>query len=197
MPKKPLDSDGRLIGYARVSTRDQSLGMQIDALKRAGVDSDNIHTDTVSGVSARRPGLERALKDCRPGDTLVVWRLDRFGRSLRDVLNRLEVMQRQGVGFKSLTEGIDLLTPIGRMLVAVLGSIAQFERDLIAERTKTGVRKAMADGKKIGAKRLLDDAVRVQFMRDAKQLSYPKLGAKYKIHPTSARNYLRRWSPKT
>ena len=143
---------GRLIGYARVSTADQSLDLQTDALKRAGVPETNIYTDKASGVAARRPGLASALKHARAGDTIIVWRLDRFGRSLLDLLRRVEDLDRRSIGFRSLTESIDTQTPIGRMLLAVLGAVAQFERDLTRERTKAGIAAGKARGKVYGPK---------------------------------------------
>lgn len=145
-------SDGsRLVGYARVSTVEQSLDLQIDALKKAGVHPDNIHTEKVSGVARHRYGLDRAFKDLRPDDVMVVWKLDRVGRSLLDLLRRIQQLEEMGVGFRSLTEGIDTTTPGGRLILHVMGALAQFERDLIVERTKAGVRAARERGVQVGA----------------------------------------------
>lgn len=142
---------GRLIGYARVSTSEQSLDLQRDALLRAGVLPDNLHEEQVSGVAAKRPKLKAALLDAIDGDTFVVWKLDRLGRSMLDLLHRIEEMEARGVKFKSLTEGIDTTTPAGRLLMHMIGSLAQFERDLIRERTRAGMEAVRARGKKFGA----------------------------------------------
>lgn len=148
--KHPVPDDGLLIGYARVSTQDQKLEAQIDALKRAGVHPDHIHTDQASGVSRRRPGLNLLMKDVREGDTVVVVSLDRFGRSISDLLKRLEELDRRGVRFKTLTQPIDTGSAIGRLLLHVLGAVAEFERALIAERTKRGMQHRKAQGAKFG-----------------------------------------------
>ena len=140
----------RLVGYARVSTHEQNIGLQIDALRRAGVSDDNIHQEHASGVAKRRPGLERCLKDLRGGDVLVIWKLDRLGRSLIDLLKRIEWLDANDIGLRSLTEHIDTQSPVGGMLIAVLGSVAQFERDLIIERTRAGMMRAKAQGKQVG-----------------------------------------------
>jgi DNA invertase Pin-like site-specific DNA recombinase len=155
-PKTPLPPDGpRLIGYARVSTNEQSVDMQLAALSKAGVHPDNMHSEQVSGVAQKRPKLDLAFKDAREGDTFVVWKLDRMGRSLLDLLDRLHTLESKGVHFRSLTEGIDTTTPGGRLIMHVMGALAQFERDLIVERTRTGVKAHMARGGKIGAERIM------------------------------------------
>ena len=146
---KPSEQS-RLIGYARVSTEDQSLGMQIDALIRAGVDEADIFQEHVSDVAKRRPRLAAARKALRPGDTLVVWRLDRLGRSLRDLLDQLEWMAAHGIGFRSITEAFDTTSPIGQLYVHLSAAFAQFERQLISQRTTAGIRKRMADGQRFG-----------------------------------------------
>jgi DNA invertase Pin-like site-specific DNA recombinase len=148
--------EGRLIGYARVSTEDQDLRMQTERLLAVGVHPDNLHTDKASALAKKRPGLDLALKDAVAGDTLVVWKLDRFGRSLHDLLTKLKALEARGVGFRSLTENIDTRTSIGNLLLAVLGAVAQFERDLIAERTKAGIAARKAQGVKFGPKHLID-----------------------------------------
>lgn len=114
--------------------------MQIEALKAAGVHPDNIHIDTASGKDLNREGLRNALKDCRPGgDTLIVWRVDRLSRSLRDLHAVLDELTRRETSFRSLTEQIDTSTPAGRLALNMLGSFGQFERDSIAQRTKAGI----------------------------------------------------------
>lgn len=148
--------EGRLIGYARVSTEDQDMGLQIDALRRAGVPDDQIYREKVSGVSTRRYQLYLALKILRPGDTLVVWKLDRLGRSMLDLLTKVQSLHDRGIAFRSLTEGIDGNTSGGRFLLGVLAAGAQFERDMIAERTKAGMARRKALGLQISRPKLLD-----------------------------------------
>lgn len=142
---------GRLIGYARVSTPDQSVDMQLDALRRAGVPEDNLWWETKSGVRAKRPRLELALTQAVRGDTFIVWKLDRFGRSLRDLIEKLDDLDARGIGFRSITEGIDTTTPIGRFAFHMLGAVAQLERDLTVERSRHGVAYARKRGSQIGA----------------------------------------------
>jgi DNA invertase Pin-like site-specific DNA recombinase len=139
-----------LIGYARISTDDQSLDLQIDALLKAGVSPENIYKETGSSVAHKRPELELAWKRLREGDTLVVWRLDRFVRSVRDLIDRFEEMKRMGVEFRSLTEQIDTTSPMGRFTFVVMGAMAQLEREIIVERTKAGLAAARARGKRMG-----------------------------------------------
>lgn len=161
MAKPGMSTDqpsGELIGYARISTIDQNLDMQIAALRKAGVAEDRLFHETVSGVAKRRPRLEQAMKAARRGDTLVVWKLDRVGRSLLDLLDRLNKLEAAGVGFRSLTEGIDTTTPGGRLIMHVMGSLSQFERDLVVERTRAGVRRHIERGGRIGAERKMTAA---------------------------------------
>ena len=136
------------IGYARVSTEEQTLDLQRDALTKAGCD--RILTDRISGARAARPGLAEALAYARPGDTLVVWRLDRLRRSLRHIIETVTDLERRGVGFKSLTESIDTTSPGGKLIFHIFGALAEFERDLIRERTNAGLTAARARGRKGG-----------------------------------------------
>lgn len=129
--------------------------MQIDYLVKAGVDPSDIYAETVSGVSSRRRALDGALARARRGDTLVVWKLDRIGRSMLDLLKRMQDMDNRGIGLRSVTDRIDTTTPIGRLVLHVMAAIAQFERDLTRERTKAGVRSYMARGGKMGQPRKL------------------------------------------
>lgn len=147
---QPQEFNPDLIGYARVSTEEQNLDLQIDALIRAGVNPVNIFSEKISGVSLKRPERDFAVKQCRSGSTFVVWKLDRVGRSLLDLLHFVQSLERQGIGFKSLQDSIDTTTPAGRVMLAMLGAFAQFERDLIAERTRAGVARAMSRGVKFG-----------------------------------------------
>jgi DNA invertase Pin-like site-specific DNA recombinase len=150
-PLQPVEATGKLIGYARVSTRDQSLDMQKAALRAAGVEDDYLWEEVKSGVKAKRPKLELALTQARKGDTVVVYKLDRFGRSLLDLIEKVQDLTKRGIGFRSLTEGFDTTTPGGRLLFHVLGALAQFERDLVVERTKHGMAAARRRGSRVGA----------------------------------------------
>src|SRR5215203_5247190 len=134
-----------LIGYARVSTNEQNLDLQRDALKKAGCEQ--IYDDYVSGTKARRPGLENAFSHLRPGDTLVVWRLDRLGRSLRHLIDTVTGLQDKGIGFKSITESIDTTTSGGKLVFHIFSSLAQFETEIIRERTQAGLQAARSRGR--------------------------------------------------
>lgn len=188
----PEAPDTRLVGYARVSTAEQSLAMQIEALERAGCMPVNIHTEKVSGVASNRPGLELAMLDARKGDTLVVWKLDRVGRSLRDLLNKLDELEKRGIGFRSLTEGIDTTTPGGRLIMHVMGALAQFERDLIVERTKAGVRAHIARGGRMGAPKKLDknDVAELKRLRKS-GMTWPDLAKKFKVSTFTVQRYVK------
>jgi DNA invertase Pin-like site-specific DNA recombinase len=137
-----------LVGYARVSTHEQETSLQQDALEAA--DCERIFADRASGALAERPELTRALEYARQGDTLVVWRLDRLGRSLRDLIETVTALGERGIGFRSLTESIDTTTPGGRLVFHVFAALAEFERDLIRERTQAGLSAARARGRRGG-----------------------------------------------
>lgn len=158
MKRAHTKADRSLIGYARVSTVEQNLEMQVEALRRAGVHPDAIHVEKVSGAASKRPGLEWALNELREGDTFVVWKLDRMARSLTDLLNKMERLGKSGASFRSLTEQIDTTTPGGRLIFHVMGAIAEFERDLIRERTLAGVRAYMGRGGKMGREPMMSPA---------------------------------------
>lgn len=134
-----------LIGYARVSTSDQNLDLQSDALKAAGCEE--IFTDVASGAKSQRTGLERAIKQCRKGDTLVVWKLDRLGRSLAHLVETVSLLIEKGTGFKSVQENIDTTTSGGKLIFHIFASLAEFERDIIRERTNAGLSAARARGR--------------------------------------------------
>lgn len=144
------------IGYARVSTDDQNLDLQRAALKAAGCDP--VFEDQVSGMALRRPGLERALAQLGQGDTLTVWRLDRLGRSLPHLIETIRVIGDRGAGFRSVTESIDTTTAGGRLYFHMMGALAEFERALIIERTRAGMKAAKARGVEVGRKRVLTPA---------------------------------------
>lgn len=138
-----------LIGYARVSTGEQELALQLDALKTAGCE--RTFSDTASGSLRERPKLGRALEELRDGqDTLVVWRLDRLGRSLRHLIDTVAELDKRGVGFRSLTEGIDTTSSSGRLVFHIFAALAEFERKLIRERTCAGLAAARARGRRGG-----------------------------------------------
>lgn len=134
-----LKPEIRLVGYARVSTAEQNLDLQIKALKAAGVMDDNLHVEKVSGAAKRRPELDYAILDCRPGDTFLVWRIDRLARSMRDLYSRLDRIYAAGASFKSITENFDFGTVSGKFVLGILGLVAEFERQLIAQRTQAGI----------------------------------------------------------
>jgi DNA invertase Pin-like site-specific DNA recombinase len=142
------------IGYARVSTIDQNLNLQKDALRAAGCE--RVFTDMVSGARAERPGLTAALEACRPGDTLVVWKLDRLGRSLSHLVETVRDLGAQGVGFTSLQEQLDTTTAGGKLIFHIFAALAEFERDLIRERTNAGLAAARARGRKGGRPKGVD-----------------------------------------
>lgn len=140
-----------LIGYARVSTGKQDLALQLDALERAGCERS--FTDTASGALKSRPELQACLDHLRAGDMLVVWRLDRLGRSLRHLIETIAELERREIGFKSLTEGVDTTTAAGRMTFHIFGALAEFERSLVQERTLAGLEAARARGRRGGRPR--------------------------------------------
>lgn len=137
-----------LIGYARISTTDQNLDLQKDALLAAGCG--RLFTDVASGAKAQRPGLADALDHCRSGDVLVVWKLDRLGRSLPHLVETVRSLVAQGIGFKSLREDLDTTTPGGKLIFHIFASLAEFERDVIRERTQAGLSAARARGRSGG-----------------------------------------------
>ena len=145
-----------LIGYARLSTQDQNLELQLDALTKAGCQK--VFEDTISGTRADRPGLGKALDMLREGDTLVVWKLDRLGRSVKQLVKLVSALHKQNVQFKSLTDSIDTGTPSGRFFFHVMASLAEMERDLIVERTRAGLDVARQLGRKGGRKPKMTDS---------------------------------------
>jgi DNA invertase Pin-like site-specific DNA recombinase len=150
------------IGYARVSTGEQTLDLQLDALKQAGCGK--VYQETASGAKAERPVLEEVLGYLRTGDTLV-WRLDRLGRSLKHLIETVSLLAERGIGFKSVTEQIDTTTPGGKLVFHVFGALAEFERDVIRERTHAGLAAARARGRFGGRPRKLADAKQLELAR--------------------------------
>ncbi len=176
----------RNIGYARVSTIEQSLALQVAALQVAGCDT--IVTDEgFSGADFSRPGLSKALRSLRRGDTLTVWRIDRLGRSLFELLKLVRELNERGVEFRSLNESLDTCTPAGRLLMHVLASMAEFERSLISERTRAGMAAARARGSRIGRKPAMTDEERQQARAaiDAGLETVETIANRYGIHPRS------------
>ena len=145
-----------LIGYARVSTQDQNLTLQVEALTRAGCKK--IFDDKITGSRAERPGLAKVMEILREGDTLVVWKLDRLGRSVKNLVDLVSELNKQGVQFKSLTDAIDTSTTSGRFFFHVMASLAEMERELTIERTRAGLEIARQLGRKGGRKRLMTDS---------------------------------------
>ena len=141
------------IGYARVSTGEQNLDLQLDALNNAGCSK--IFTDELSGAKTQRPGLTEALNYLRAGDTLVVWKLDRLGRSLKDLIEHVEHLKSKEIEFKSLNESIDTASPTGKFTFHLFSALAEFERDLIRDRTRAGLAAARARGRIGGRKKAL------------------------------------------
>ncbi|GAQ00136.1 recombinase family protein [Leptolyngbya sp. NIES-2104] len=142
-----------LVGYARISTPDQALDLQLDALKQVGCE--RWFTDIASGAKSDRPGLSDAMNFVRKDDVLVVWKLDRLGRSLSHLIETITLLNEQGVGFKSLSESLDTTTSGGRLIFNIFGAIAEFERGLIQERTHAGLKAARARGRKGGRRHAL------------------------------------------
>jgi len=145
-----------LIGYARVSTQDQNLSLQLEALKKAGCEK--IFKDKTSGSRADRPGLNKALELLRKDDTLIVWKLDRLGRSVKHLVNLVGELRQEGVQFKSITDSIDTGTPSGRFFFHVMASLAEMERELTIERTRAGLETARKLGRKGGRRRKMTES---------------------------------------
>lgn len=145
-----------LIGYARVSTGEQDLALQIDALEKAGCEK--IFTDKASGAASERPGLDEALAFLRPGDTLVVWKLDRLGRTVKKLIELVESLSEKKVQFQALTDAIETATPAGRFFFHVMSALAQMERELIGERTQAGLAAARARGRTGGRPRKMTES---------------------------------------
>ena len=183
------------IGYARVSTKDQNLSLQLEALNKAGCEK--IYSDKVSGVKAIREGLNLAKEVLRKSDCLVIWKLDRLGRNVKDLVTFVGELEQRGIHFKSLTDNIDTSTPSGRFFFHVMASLAQMERELMIERTKAGLdaarnrgrvggrKRTMTDSKLQSAKRLLADGVPPKDVANDLGVSIPTL---YRWLPASERS---------
>ena len=160
----PLEKEAHvLIGYARVSTHDQNLDLQLDALQKSGCEL--LFTDTISGANADRPGLKDTLSHLRRDDTLVVWKLDRLGRTTKGLIDLVESLKERGIGFKSLQDNIDTATPMGQFFFVVFSAIAELERSMIRERSKAGLVAARARGRKGGGQFALQGDDRIDAMK--------------------------------
>lgn len=180
------------IGYARVSTADQHLHMQQDALRQAGCNE--TFTDIASGAKTARPGLENALDYLREGDTLVVWKLDRLGRSIQHLIEMIKGLNERKIGFKSLQENIDTTTSGGKLIFHIFSALAEFERDLIKERTTAGLKAARARGRLGGRPPLLEGNQITKMLGhyDEKKLTVAEICKIYGISRPSFYNYLKK-----
>ncbi len=151
-----------LIGYARVSTKEQELQLQLDALELAGCVKNKIFVDKISGTKTQRPGLDECLAELKNGDTLIVWRLDRLGRSMHHLVLLIEDLRQKGISFKSICDGvIDTTSASGELIFNIFSSLAQFERRLIQERTRAGLEAARSRGLSGGRKKILNTDLKV------------------------------------
>lgn len=173
------------IGYARVSTEDQHLDLQCDALRKAGCE--RIVEEKKSGADTRRPALTALLRALRAGDTLVVWKLDRLGRSLQDLIKILGVLERRGIGFCSVSDQIDTTTPAGKLVFHITGAVAEFERTLMSERTKAGMQAARLKGRKPGRPKVLSDVqtFRVRRMAICDEMPLSVIAHEMKVSKTT------------
>lgn len=180
-----------LIGYARVSTADQILDLQLDALKKLGCEK--IFEDIASGGQSQRKGLEAALDYVRKGDSLVVWRLDRLGRSLSQLITLLNDLSLREVGFQSVVEAIDTTTPAGKFFFQVTGAFAELERNLIRERTRAGLNAARARGRNGGRPKALeaDQAKMALQLYKSQQIPVGKICDQFKVSPRTLYRYLK------
>lgn len=181
-----------MIGYARVSTVEQSLDLQISALQAAGCSE--LFTDHgVSGADFRRPGLRKALRHMSAGDMLVVWRLDRLGRSLVDLIQTVNSLSQRGCDFRSLNERIDTSSSGGRLLFHVMGAMAEFERSIISERTKAGMEAAKARGARIGRRPSMtpDQVNKARYEVEVQLRQLDDVAAQFNVHPKTLARVLR------
>lgn len=182
------------IGYARVSTKDQSLELQLDALQKAGCEK--IYSEQISGKSTDRPELKKMIDHLRDGDTVVVWKLDRLGRSLRDLVTLVSNFQEQGVEFQSVQDKIDTTTPMGKFAFHLFAALAEFERDIISERTKAGLTAARSRGRKGGRpaglnKKAQDKARLAESLYTEKERSIKEICDHLEISKPTLYRYLR------
>jgi DNA invertase Pin-like site-specific DNA recombinase len=181
-----------LVGYARVSTQDQNVDLQSDALTQAGCEK--IFTDTASGSARNREGLERATESLRDGDTLIVWKLDRLGRSLSHLVQFVSDLKNRGVGFRSLHESIDTTSGVGKFIFHLFASLAEFERDLIRERTMAGIASARARGRLGGRPKAMNAKMveQAKAMHNNKDISISEICSTLGVGRTTLYRYLKR-----
>lgn len=179
-----------LIGYARVSTENQNLELQIDALKRAGCDQ--IFQETISGANKEKKELSEALKILREGDTLIVWKLDRLGRSLKSLIDFVTDLNKKKINFKSITDSIDTTTPMGKFFFHIMGSLSELERGLIHERTMAGLKAANQRGRIGGRPRAIGEKTfeRASKMYDSNELSVGEICSTMGINRRTFNRYL-------
>ena len=186
-----MQKDGKLIGYARVSTEDQELRLQLDALEKAGCY--NVWQEKRSASSGTRPKLELAIADLRPGDTLVVWKLDRLARNARELYARLDQINAAGAQFKSLQENFDFTTAMGQFVLGILGLVAQLEAQMTAQRTKAGMAAIKERGYKLGAPPKLGEKKAAQMIAERKAgKTIAALAEKFGVSTASVVNYINR-----
>lgn len=175
------------VGYARVSTDKQTINLQMDALSAAGCDR-VFRDEGVSGMAVQRDGLEACLESLIQGDVLIVYKLDRLGRSLEHLIETTKKLEDRGIGFRSITEGFDTTTPAGKMIFHVIGALAQFERELIKERVMAGLEAAKARGVKLGRRNSIAPEVRAEALRmyEMDGQSYKGIGKALGISVASA-----------
>ncbi|TBD43417.1 MULTISPECIES: recombinase family protein [Rhizobium] len=178
------------IGYARVSTLDQHLDLQVSALRASGCEL--IFHDHISGAQRNRPGLSAALRRLKRGDTLVVWKMDRIARSVMHFVNLINRLRNRGVQFLSLTESFDTSSPIGRLMMHMLGAFAEFEKEVIQERTRAGLAAAREKGQLLGRRPLLNAEQRAEIIeRVASGVELPTdLAKRFHVHPRTIRQCL-------
>jgi len=180
-----------IFGYARVSTQDQNLDLQIDALKQYGVDQ--IFQEKMTGTKRERPQLDEMLKYLRKGDTVVVWKLDRIGRSTKHLVDLINEFGEKGINFVSLKDGIDTSTATGKLVFTIFAGLAEFERDMISERTKAGLESAIARGRKGGRPRKDEDKVNLALkMYDSKQYSITEITKATGVSKTTLYRYIKK-----
>jgi DNA invertase Pin-like site-specific DNA recombinase len=175
----------RLIGYARVSTLEQNESLQVDELEKAGCVRP--YVDHASGAKASRPALDEMVASLKDGDVVVVWKLDRLGRSLKNLIDLVDLFKSKGVGFRSLTEGFDTTTPQGELFFQLFGAFAQYERAMVRERTMAGLAAARARGRKGGRPSALSpkQVESARKMYDGKELSVAEIASRLGVHRTT------------
>lgn len=182
----------RKIGYARVSTGDQELFLQTDALLKAGVEERDIFKEKISGSRKDRPELERMLAYAEPGDTVIVWKLDRIGRSTRHLIELVDGFKERGIHFISLTDAIDTTTALGELIFIILAALAQFERSMTIERTYAGLAASRARGKKGGRPKANQDKLDLAIeLYKGKKHSIPKITELTGISKTTLYRYIK------